>query len=91
MPPGHLAHFGSDAGEAWALRTAKVNARGPGAEPFPPAMMRALLIDRAAPGALGRRRIARRTRDSVPARRITAAPTPITTRSAPCAGKTKPF
>jgi transposase len=72
VPAGHLVDFILDAVGQLELRTARVNERGTGDEPYPPGMMLALLIYSYATGVFASRAIERNTYDSVPVRVLCA-------------------
>ena len=72
VPAEHLVHFILDAVAQLPLPHFHVNARGTGSEPYPPAMMLALLIDCYAPGRFGSRTIEAATYSDVAVRYLCA-------------------
>jgi len=72
LPADHIVHFLLDAVEQLPLSHFHVNARGPGSEQYPPAMMLALLIYCYATGRFGSRTIEAATYSDVAVRYLCA-------------------
>jgi len=72
LPGDHIVHFILAAVEQLPLHHFHVNARGPGREPYPPAMMLALLIYGYATGRFGSRTIEAATYSDVAVRYLCA-------------------
>ena len=72
QPPDHLVHFILEAVEQLPLGVFSCNARGTGSEPYPPAMMLALLIYSYATGRTGSRTMEAATHSDVAVRYLCA-------------------
>ena len=72
VPAGHIVHFILDAVEQLPLPHFRGNHRGPGSEPYPPAMMLARLLYCYATGRLGSRTIEAATHSDVAVRYLCA-------------------